>query len=79
MTVRDRVWDVRARPGQVLVTGVTSASQEVRVKIGRIDEIFYKQVVGLRLQNIRAGGKCHIPGGICPGGIMSVGDNVRTP
>jgi len=38
-TMCDRVQDVRARPGQVLATGVASASQEVRVKIGRVDGI----------------------------------------
>jgi len=62
-TMHDRVRDVRVLSGQVLATGVVSASQEVWVKIGRIDEIYYKQVVGLRLQNIRDGGECRIPWG----------------
>jgi len=31
-SMRDRVHDVRARPGQVMAAGVESASQEVRVK-----------------------------------------------
>ena len=37
--MRDRVRDVRARPGQVLAAGVASASQEVRVQIGRVDSV----------------------------------------
>jgi len=70
-TMCDRVRDVRACPGQVLVTGVASVSQEVHVKIGQIDEIYYKQVVGLRLQNIRAGVNV-VSRGDFVGGIMFV-------
>jgi len=33
-TMRDRLRDSRARPGQVLAADVASALQEVRVKIG---------------------------------------------
>lgn len=38
-TMRDRVRDVRARPGQVLAAGITAASQDVRLKIGRVDSV----------------------------------------
>lgn len=38
-TMRDRVRDVRARPGQVLAAGIASTSSEVRVKLGRFDSV----------------------------------------
>lgn len=38
-TMRDRVRDVRARPGQVLAAGIAGVAPEVRVKLGRVDTI----------------------------------------
>lgn len=38
-TMRDRVRDVRARPGQVLASGIATSSQEVRVALGRTDSV----------------------------------------
>jgi len=38
-TMCDRVQDIQAQPGQVLAASVASVSQEVRVKIGRVDSI----------------------------------------
>lgn len=39
MTMRDRVRDVRARPGQVLAAGIATAPLEVRARIGRLDSV----------------------------------------
>jgi len=36
-SMRDRIRDVHARPGQVLAAGIATSSQEVRVKIGGTD------------------------------------------
>lgn len=37
--MRQRVCDVRARPGQVLAAGIASAADEVRVKLGRTETV----------------------------------------
>lgn len=37
--MRSTVRDIRARPGQVLAAAVSSASDEVRAKIGRPDSL----------------------------------------